>query len=145
MPGLTPRLLGLSELRGPLKGWGSLLVVAGDRSRLRRIASAVPPLGLCRAIGCWLTDTPVPWVLVPRPEWPRLTHLVARKTADRGVLTIARFTVGTNAQRVVLEVARQAAGPGDTTHGGLVVAYAARGAAPGLDPRNLLVDSAMVP
>ena len=62
----------LSTLDGPRKGWGSVLVVAADRSRLRRMASAVPLLGQCKVVACWLTDAPTPWVLVPRPEWPRL-------------------------------------------------------------------------
>ena len=139
VPGLEPTVVPVSELVGPRKGWGSVLVVAGDRSRLRRMASAVPALGQCRAVGCWLTDTPVPWVLVPRPEWPALTHLTAREAGDRGVLTIARFAGGARAQLVVMEMARQAAGPGDTTHGGLVTAYAGRSAAAGLDPRSLLL------
>lgn len=139
LPGLEPRIVPVSQLDGPLKGWGSVLVVAGDRSRLRRMASAVPALGQCRAVACWLTDTPVPWVLVPRPEWPALTHLVAREASDRGVLTIARFSGGARAQLVVMEMARQAAGPGDTTHGGLVTAYAGRGAAAGLDARSVLL------
>jgi hypothetical protein len=38
-----------------------------------------------------------------------------------------------------MEMARQAAGRGDTTHGGLVVAYAGRPAAPGLDARSVLL------
>ena len=139
VPGLEPRIVAISELDGPLKGWGSVLVVAGDRARLRRMASAVPALGQCKVVGCWLTDTPVPWVLVPRPEWPALSHLAARGAGDRGVLTIARFTGGARAQLVVMEMARQAAGPGETTHGGLVTAYAGRSAAAGLDPRSMLV------
>ena len=68
------------------KGWGSVLVVAADRARLRRMASAVPLLGQCKAVACWLTDAPAPWVLVPRPEWPPLAHLAAREAGDRGVL-----------------------------------------------------------
>ncbi len=137
--GLEPRIVTLSTLEGPLKGWGSVLVVAADRARLRRMASAVPPLGQCKAVACWLTDTPTPWVLVPRPEWPPLAHLAARPAGDRGVLTVVRFGSGARAQLVVMEMARQAAGPGDTTHGGLVVAYAGRPAAPGLDARSVLL------
>jgi hypothetical protein len=76
---------------------------------------------------------------VPRPEWPRLVHLAAREAGDRGVLTVARFAGGARAQLVVMEMARQAAGPADTTHGGLVVAYAGRPAAPGLDARAVLL------
>lgn len=139
VPGIEPRVVTLSALGGPLKGWGSVLVVAADRSRLRRMASAVPLLGQCKVVACWLTDAPTPWVLVPRPEWPRLVHLAAREAGDRGVLTVARFASGARAQLVVMEMARQAAGPGDTTHGGLVVSYAGRPAAPGLDARSVLL------
>ncbi|HEY0645637.1 MAG TPA: hypothetical protein VGD39_19635, partial [Nocardioides sp.] len=136
LPGLTPTIVPLSTLDGPRKGWGSVLVVAADRARLRRMASAVPRLGQAKVVACWLTDAPTPWVLVPRPEWPRLVHLAAREAGDRGVLTVARFASGARAQLVVMEMARQAAGPGDTTHGGLVVSYAGRAAAPGLDARS---------
>ncbi|NYE36457.1 hypothetical protein F4692_001590 [Nocardioides cavernae] len=140
VPGIVrPQVVMLSSLDGPLKGWGSVLVVAADRSRLRRMASAVPLLGQCKAVACWLTDAPTPWVLVPRPEWPRLVHLAAREAGDRGVLTVVRFASGARAQVVVMEMARQAAGPGDATHGGLVVAYAGRPAAPGLDARSVLL------
>lgn len=135
----NPQVVTLSSLHGPLKGWGSVLVVAADRSRLRRMASAVPLLGQCKAVACWLTDAPTPWVLVPRPEWPRLVHLAAREAGDRGVLTVVRFASGARAQLVVMEMARQAAGQGDTAHGGLVVAYAGRPAAPGLDARAVLL------
>ncbi|MFC7358666.1 glycosyltransferase [Nocardioides astragali] len=139
VPGLEPRVVTLSALGSPLKGWGSVLVVAADRSRLRRMASAVPLLGQCKVVACWLTDAPTPWVLVPRPEWPRLVHFAAREAGDRGVLTVARFASGARAQLVVMEMARQAAGRGDTTHGGLVVSYAGRPAAPGLDARSVLL------
>ncbi|MCW2737893.1 glycosyltransferase [Nocardioides sp.] len=137
--GIEPQIVTLSALTGPLKGWGSVLVVAADRSRLRRMASAVPLLGQCKVVACWLTDAPTPWVLVPRPEWPRLVHLAAREAGDRGVLTVVRFAAGARAQLVVMEMARQAAGPGDTTHGGLVVSYAGRPAAPGLDARSVVL------
>ncbi|KRE94039.1 hypothetical protein ASG76_11580 [Nocardioides sp. Soil774] len=139
VPGIEPTVVPLSTLTGPRKGWGSVLVVAADRARLRRMASAVPLLGQCKAVACWLTDAPTPWVLVPRPEWPELVHLAAREAGDRGVLTVVRFASGARAQLVVMEMARQAAGPGDTTHGGLVVAYAGRSAAPGLDARAVLL------
>ncbi|MCP3420545.1 hypothetical protein [Nocardioides pinisoli] len=142
LPGIEPTVVPLSTLDGPRKGWGSVLVVAADRARLRRMASAVPLLGQCKAVACWLTDAPTPWVLVPRPEWPRLVHLAAREAGDRGVLTVARFASGARAQLVVMEMARQAAGPGDTTHGGLVVSYADRPAAPGIDARSVLLRDA---
>ena len=66
-----------------------MLVVAADRARLRRMASAVPLLGQCKVVACWLTDAPTPWVLVPRPEWPRTRPPAAREADDRGVLTVA--------------------------------------------------------
>lgn len=142
VPGINPRVVTLSGIDGPLKGWGSVLVVAADRARLRRMASAVPQLGQVKVVACWLTDAPTPWVLVPRPEWPKLVHLAAREAGDRGVLTVVRFAGGARAQLVVMEMARQAAGPGETTHGGLVTAYAGRPAAPGLDARSILVTDA---
>ena len=139
VPGIEPKVVTLSALGSQPKGWGSVLVVAADRSRLRRMASAVPPIGQCKVVACWLTDAPTPWVLVPRPEWPRLVHMAAREAGDRGVLTVSRFASGARAQLVVMEMARQAAGQGDTTHGGLVLSYAGRPAAPGLDARSVLL------
>ena len=82
--GLNAEVTGASSLSGPSRGWGSVLVVAADRARLRRLASGVPQLGQCRAVACWLTETPVPWVLVPRPEWPVMTHLTARTAGTGG-------------------------------------------------------------
>lgn len=137
--GLDPHVVTVSSLTGPSRGWASVLVVAADRARLRRMASAVPLLGQCKAIACWLTDSPVPWVLVPRPEWPPLVHLAARTAGPRGVLTVARFAAGARAQLVVMEMARQSGGPGMEAHGGLVTAYAGRPAPPGLDVRSVLV------
>ena len=133
--GLDVEVVPVSALAGDRGGWRSVLVVAADRSRLRQLASVVPRLGRCRAVACWLTDTPVPWVLVPRPEWPALSQLVARPAGDRGVLTVARFAGNARAQVVVMEMARQAAGPGETSHLGLVTGYVDRPAAPGLDAR----------
>ncbi len=138
--GIEPQIVTLAGVSGPLKGWGSVLVVAADRSRLRRMASAVPALGQCKVVACWLTDAPTPWVLMPRPEWPQLVHLAAREAGERGVLTVVRFASGARAQLVIMEMARQVAGPGETTHGGLVTSYAGRPAAPGLDARSVLLE-----
>lgn len=137
--GLDTRIVAASDLTEARPGWGSVLVVAGDRARLRRMVAGLPPLGRCRAIACWLTDTPAPWAFVPRPEWPPIHHLVARTTGPRGVLTVARFSGGVRAQVVVMEMARQASGQGSTTNGGLVVSYAGRAPAPGLDPRAVVL------
>ena len=122
-----------------------MLVVAADRARLRRMASAVPLLGQCKAVACWLTDAPTPWVLVPRPEWPPLAHLAARRPATAGCSPSSASRSGARAQLVVMEMARQAAGPGDTTHGGLVVSYAGRPAAPGIDARACCCPTSPVP
>jgi hypothetical protein len=132
--GIEPKVVQLRDANEPIRGWGSVLVVAADRSRLRQLASAVPMLGQVRAVGCWLPESPVPWAFAPRPEWPDPVHLASR-TTDRGALAIVRFATPARAQHVVVEMARQCAGPGRVTHGGVVVAYAGRPAAPGLDVR----------
>ena len=140
VPGLNAELVGVSALTGPSRGWNSVLVVAADRARLRRLVSGLPKLGQCRAVACWLTDVTVPWVLTPRPDWPPLAHLSAR-SVETGVLTVARFEANTRAQKVVMEMARQVVAPGERGHLGVVTAYVGRAAAPGLDPRALTLAS----
>ncbi len=115
------------------RGWKSVLWMTADRSSLRRLASALPRVGQVRVVALWLTDSTVPLVVRPRPEWPSLTSLVARET-DRGVLTVLRFASPVAAHQVLAECARQAVDV-DRGHGGLVVGYAGRGAADGLDVR----------
>ncbi|QIK74992.1 hypothetical protein [Nocardioides piscis] len=115
------------------RGWKSVLWMTADRASLRQRASALPRVGQVRVVALWLTDATDPLVVHPRPEWPPLTSLMARET-DRGVLTVLRFVRPVAAHQVLVECARQAAG-GDHGHGGLVVGYAGREAAAGLDVR----------
>ena len=133
---LTPDGATFTTLAGATdigRGWKSVLWMSADRSSLRRSASAVPRLGQVRVVAVWLTDSGVPLVVRPRPEWPTITSLVARETG-RGVLTVLRFAVPVAAHQVLAECARQAV-DADPGHGGLVVGYAGRGAADGLDVR----------
>ena len=115
------------------RGWRSVLWMTTDRASLRRRASALQRVGQVRVVAVWLTEATVPLVVHPRPEWPALTSLMARE-AGRGVLTVLRFAAPVAAHQVLIECARQAA-DGDRGHGGLVVAYAGRDAAAGLDVR----------
>ena len=78
---------------------------------------------------------------MPRPEWPPLTSLMARE-AGRGVLTVLRFAQPIGAHVVLTELARQAVPGVDTGHGGVVVAYAGREPAAGLDVRAQRFDDA---
>lgn len=123
------------------RGWRSVLLITADRACLRRLAAALPRVGQVRVVACWLYDAAAPLVVRPRPEWPPLTSAMARETG-RGVLSVLRFAAPTPAHQVLVEMARQAV-PGFGGHGGLVVAYAGRQPAAGLDPRApLLADAA---
>lgn len=122
------------------RGWKSVLWMTADRATLRQRASALPRVGQVRVVAVWLTEATVPLVVQPRPEWPAITSLMARET-DRGVLTVLRFVGPVAAHQVLIECARQAA-DGDRGHGGLVVGYAGREAAAGLDVRTPLFETA---
>ncbi len=136
-------LLALSQLApgAPVKrGWKSVLLVASDRATLRQAASAIPRLGRCRTVGVWLTEGTGPLTLHPRGEWSPLSSLNARPLLQ-GFLTVARFDEPVGAHAVLAELARQAVPGADATHGGVVVAYAGRPAAPGLDARAVHLPS----
>ncbi|PUA81295.1 hypothetical protein [Nocardioides currus] len=122
------------------RGWKSVLWMTTDRASLRQRASALPRLGQVRVVAVWLTESTTPLVVHPRPEWSAITSLMARE-AGRGVLTVLRFAAPVPAHQVLIECARQAA-DGDRGHGGLVVGYAGRDAAPGLDVRAPSFDHA---
>jgi hypothetical protein len=116
------------------RGWNSVLWMTADRASLRRLASTISRVGQTRVVALWLTDATEPLAVVPRPEWPPLTSLMARE-AGRGVLTVLRFAQPIGAHVVLTELARQAVPGVDTGHGGVVVAYAGREPAAGLDVR----------
>jgi hypothetical protein len=123
------------------RGWKSVLWMTADRASLRRLASTISRVGQTRVVAVWLTDATEPLVVVPRPEWPPLTSLMARE-AGRGVLTVLRFSQPVGAHVVLTELARQAVPGVDTGHGGVVVAYAGREPAAGLDVRAQRFDEA---
>lgn len=123
------------------RGWKSVLWMTADRGSLRRLASTISRVGQTRVVALWLTDATEPLVVVPRPEWPPLTSLMARE-AGRGVLTVLRFAQPVGAHQVLVELARQAVAGVDTGHGGVVVAYAGRRPAAGLDVRAQLFEDA---
>lgn len=120
------------------RGWKSVLWMTADRATLRQRAAALPRVGQVRVVAVWLTDATAPLVVRPRPEWPALTSLMARE-AGRGVLTVLRFAAPVAAHQVLVECARQAVDV-DRGHGGLVVGYAGRDAAAGLDVRAPFFD-----
>ena len=141
--GLAPAGATFTTLAGATdigRGWKSVLWITADRASLRQRASAVPRLGQVRLVAVWLTDATLPLVVHPRIECPSITSLMARET-DRGVLTVLRFAGPVAAHQVLVECARQAA-DADHGHGGLVVGYAARDAAAGLDVRTPSFDDA---
>ncbi|WP_110181002.1 glycosyltransferase [Nocardioides solisilvae] len=151
--GFEGSLLALSQVEPgkPVKrGWKTVLLVVSDRAALRRAASLVPRLGQCRTVGVWLTEACAPLLLHPRGEWPLMTSLHARplhgpkgEQDPAGFLTVARFAEPVGAHLVLAEMARQAVPAADTAHHGLVLAYAGRPPAAGLDPRALhLADAA---
>ncbi|WP_104108450.1 hypothetical protein [Nocardioides sp. 616] len=126
-------------------GWKTVLLVASDRGALRQAASLVPRLGQCRVVGVWLSQGLSPLPLLPRAEWPPLSSVHGRRLGspeeDEGVLTVARFEAPVGAHQVLKEMARQAVPGVETTQQGVVLAYAGRPPAPGLDVRALrLVD-----
>lgn len=122
------------------RGWKSVLWMTADRASLRQRASSLPRLGQVRVVAAWLTDATLPLAVRPRPEWPPITSVMARE-AGQGVLTVLRFAAPVAAHQVLIECARQAA-DGDRGHGGLVVGYAGREAAAGLDVRAPFFDRA---
>lgn len=143
--GFTGSMLALSQVTPgtPAKGgWKSVLLVASDRASLRRAGSMLPRMGQCRTIGVWLTEGLDQVGLQPRPDWPALTSVHARKLTatgrdqqSDGVLTVARFAAPVGAHQVLWEFARQAVPWVHTSQGGVVVAYLDREPAPGLDVR----------
>lgn len=101
--------------------WGLVVLACTDVLSLRRWASVLPGLGRTRVVACWLAEAEQPVALVPRPEWPALTALNARRVASGAALTVARFESGVRAELVLRELGRVAA-PGRAAYAGLVAA-----------------------
>ncbi|MDF1604955.1 glycosyltransferase family A protein [Nocardioides sp. YIM 152315] len=109
------------DLPGLPHRWGLVVLACTDVLSLRRWASVLPGLGRTRVVACLLVEAERPVTLVPRPEWPMLTALNARRVASGATLTVARFESGVRAELVLRELARTAA-PGRAAYAGLVAA-----------------------
>lgn len=101
--------------------WGLVVLACADVLSLRRWASVLPALGRTRVVACWLAEAEQPVALAPRPEWPALTALNARRLPSGAALTVARFESGVRAEAVLRELGRVAA-PGRAAYAGLVAA-----------------------
>ncbi|MDN4161016.1 hypothetical protein [Nocardioides abyssi] len=122
-PGVTVAAVGAVPAREG--GWASVTLVLADETALRRVASALPPLGRARSVAVVLRSAVAPVPLVPRPEWPALRELDVR-LADGGAVTRVELAKGAPVGEVLVALARGAGSRAVPGHGGLV-------AEPGLD------------
>ncbi len=106
-------------------GWASVSLSLADETALRRVVSALPPLGRARSYAVVLRSAVSPVTLVPRPEWPALAELDVR-LVDGGAVTRVELVKGVPVADVLVALARGTGSPAVAGHGGLV-------AAPGLD------------
>lgn len=106
-------------------GWASVSLALADETALRRVVSALPPLGRARSYAVVLRAAVSPVTLVPRPEWPALVELDVR-LVDGGAVTRVELAKGVPVAAVLVALARGTGSPAVAGHGGLV-------AEPGLD------------
>lgn len=132
--GVTGASLVVAGLGGPVPEppgkWAAVVVVVADLDALRSAvdaAGAVGDLGRSRGVACVLTAADRPLTLAPRPEWPELQNLQARRLPSGAALTTARWTRPVNALPVLQQLARAAAPVRTAGHGGVVVAHSAGG------------------
>ncbi len=113
----------------------TVLLAVADPAALRRAATALPPLGGARTVGCVVLAAPAPVLLRPRPLWPALVDLDARVDGAGVATTRVRFAtrVGSAAE-VLVELARATGLPAGTGNAGLFVALGGDTAAPPVDP-----------
>ncbi len=119
----------------PVQGpWETVILLASDRSDLRRIVPAIPRVGSVGEVVLWMTATRVPVGLVPHPEWPRLVELESRRLHDNlpGVVLRVTFARRAHARAVLRQLAVQSAAPGGS-HPGLFTGYLRQVPEPGLD------------
>ncbi|MCR6032724.1 hypothetical protein GGQ22_14955 [Nocardioides sp. zg-579] len=86
-------------------GWASVTLALADETALRRLVSALPPLGRARSLVVVLRSAVSPVALVPRPEWPALRELDVR-AVDGGAVTRVELTRGLPVADVLVELAR---------------------------------------
>lgn len=136
------RLSALGPDPEPLRrGQKTVLLVTEDRASLRALVARLPRLGQVRVVACWLhSGGDVPLTVRPRSEWGAVNSVLARR-AEHGVLTVVRLDAPAPALPILTQIALEAT-PGFTGHGGLVLGYADRTPADGLDARALLLADA---
>ena len=142
-PGLVVRPLD-SDIPEPSERWSAVMVAVSDAGALRRLASVLPELGRTRRVACLLVEASQPLTLLPRPEWPELTVLNARRLASGDVLTVLRWSRPLAAHLVLQELAR-CSSPARSGNAGIFVATTLRDAtrAPAADPGVLVLRKAI--
>lgn len=88
--------------------WAGVAVVVADRGALRRAIGTLPRLGRTRAVACVLTDEDHPAHVAPRPDWPAITRLSARRLASGGAMTVLHLHGPVAAHAVLRELGRVA-------------------------------------
>ena len=87
--------------------WAGVALVVTDRTELRRTVGSLPAaVGASSAVACLLTDDDRPLVLVPRPGWPRVVGISARRLADGGAWTAVHLDGTVEAAVALRELAR---------------------------------------
>jgi hypothetical protein len=87
----------------PPTPWSGVALVVRDRQSLRRVVSALPPLGTSERVWCWIEDCGG-WAPSPllRPEWPRLQDMTVR-TAGAGFAAL-EFAVRAPVREVLIGI-----------------------------------------
>jgi hypothetical protein len=98
-----------------------MVLCVPDRSALRRIVPIIPKLGNARSFIVYLQRAEEPIVVVPRPEWPRLRNLVARRSPEGDAITVVRLEDAISATPVFVELARAVTRQHERGEGGLVL------------------------
>jgi hypothetical protein len=130
LPDATPReLLSPQQPLSPDVPFKALILCVPDRGALRRVIGLVPGLGNARTFVVYVAQTTQMVTVVPRPEWPEVKVLWARKTAENESITIMRLDGAISAQPVLAEFARQVTSQHERGEGNLVVGLAGVSAA----------------
>jgi hypothetical protein len=78
LPNVTVKVIG-QDFDPPKKRHGTVVLAVRDHLALRTAGTLLPRLGVARRVGCWIGEHDgQPPLVTPAPDWPRITHLVAR-------------------------------------------------------------------
>ncbi len=127
----------------PTGRWAAVVLAVVDVAALRRTVSTLPRWGRTRTLTCWLVEADEALLLTPRPEWPEVVALSARRLPSGGSLTTVRFARPAPVSAVLGHLARGAARTSGSTPA-LVVGTTSpdAGAAPPADSGLLVLDDA---